>query len=148
MAKRKRPQNVVAFPASRIVRTVVKSGGVAPSPASQRLDEEMDRFSELIADRAKKAIRKWQAAEGLPDEITILVDRITEIAKFPDGLPAVEVARLYECLPPREEATQGLSSAEIRLLEQLADATKDPNSAVSRALAARQSRNATAEGMA
>ena len=138
MAKRKRPQNVIAFPASRVVRTVVRQEPPATAPKSDRLEAEVDGLSEMIADRVKKAVRKWQAAEGLPDEITMLVDRITEIAKFPDGLPAVEVARLYECLPPREEATHGLSSAEIRLLEQLDEATKDPNSAMSRALAKRQ----------
>jgi len=138
MAKRKRPQNVIAFPASRVVRTVVRQEPPATAPKSDRLEAEVDGLSEMIADRVKKAVRKWQAAEGLPDEITMLVDRITEIAKFPDGLPAVEVARLYECLPPREEATQGLSSAEMRLLEQLDEATKDPNSAMSRALAKRR----------
>jgi len=146
MAKRKRPQNVVAFPASRVVRKV-RQEPAATAPKSE-LEVEVDELSEMIADRVKKAIRRWQAAEGLPDEITMLVDRITEIAKFPDGLPAVEVARLYECLPPREEATQGLSSVEIRLLDQLADATKDPDSAVSRALAARQKRKAAVEDWA
>ena len=141
MAKRKRPQNVVAFPKNRIVRKVKGPARVAPVPApppTQELDAQSDKLAELIAERAKRVIQKWQAAEGMPDEITMLVDRITEIAKFPDGLPAVEVARLYECLPPREEATQGLSSAEMRLLEQLDEATKDPNSAMSRALAKRR----------
>lgn len=151
MAKRKRPQNVVAFPASRIVRKVVASPAVQTKPEvflSEEREERLDRMAELIAERAKRAISEWQAAEGLPDEIHMLVNRIEEISRVSGGLPAVEVARLYECLPPREEATQGLSSVEIRLLDQLADATKDPNSAVSRALAARQRRNTTAEGMA
>lgn len=150
MAKRKRPQNVVAFPASRIVRKVVASPAVQTRPEgflSEEREERLDRMAELIAERAKRAISEWQAAEGLPDEIHMLVNRIEEISQVAGGLPAVEVARLYECLPPREEATQGLSSVEIRLLDQLADATRDPNSAVSRALAARQRRNAAVEGM-
>jgi len=142
MAKRKRPQNVVAFPASRVVRKVVRQEPAATAPKSDRLEAEVENLSEMIADRVKKAIRKWQAAEGLPDEITMLVDRITEIAKFPDGLPAVEVARLYECLPPREKATQGLSSAELLLLDQVTGASTDPNSAFSRALALRQQERA------
>lgn len=141
MAKRKRPQNVVAFPASRIVRRAADGPSVPDEPQrllSEEREQRLDRMAELIAERAKRAISEWQAAEGLPDEITMLVNRITEIAKFPDGLPAVEVARLYECLPPREEATQGLSAAEIQLLAQLDEATKDPNSAMSRALAKRR----------
>lgn len=151
MAKRKRSQNIVAFPASRIVRKVVVTKPVPIKPGkflSEEREQRLDRMAELIAERAKRAISEWQAVEGLPDEIRMLVNRIEEIAKVAGGLPAVEVARLYECLPPREEATQGLSSVEIRLLDQLAGATRDPDSAVSRALAARQRRNATTEGMA
>lgn len=150
MAKRKRPQNVVAFPASRIVRRAADGPSVPDEPEkllSEEREQRIDRMAELIAERAKRAISEWQAAEGLPDEIHMLVNRIEEISQVAGGLPAVEVARLYECLPPREEATQGLSSVEIRLLDQLADATRDPNSAVSRALAARQRRNAAVEGM-
>ena len=144
MAKRKRPQNVVAFPESRIVRKVKGSARVPPVPApapTQELDAQSDKLAELIAERAKRVIQKWQAAEGMPDEITMLVDRITAIANCPDGLPAVEVARLYECLPPREKATQGLSSAELRLLDQVTGASTDPNSAFSRALALRQQKH-------
>lgn len=145
MAKRKRPQNVVAFPESRIVRKVKGLARVAPIPApppTQELDAQSDKLAELIAERAKRVIQKWQAAEGMPDEITMLVDRITAIARLSGGLPAVEVARLYECLPPREEATQGLSSAELRLLDHVAGAAKDPGSAFSRALALRQQERA------
>jgi len=145
MAKRKRPQNVVAFPVSRIVRKAKGPARAAPIPApppTQELDAQSDKLAELIAERAKRVIQKWQAAEGMPDEITMLVNRITAIARLSGGLPAVEVARLYECLPPREEATQGLSSAELRLLDQVAEAAKDPGSAFSRALALRQQERA------
>lgn len=149
MAKRKRPQNVVAFPTSRIVRKVKGPARVPPVPApapTQELDAQSGKLAELIAERAKRVIQKWQAAEGMPDEITMLVDRITAIANCPDGLPAVEVARLYECLPPREEATEGLDSESLRLLEQLDARSQDPDSAFSRALAKRAARKEVPNG--
>lgn len=79
-------------------------------------------------------MREWQSAEGLPDEITMLVDRVSALAKCPDGLPAVEVARLYECLPPRDEATQGLDSESLRLLDRTVELARDENGPFRRVL--------------
>lgn len=135
--------DVIQFPKARRVRSApkVRKPRAKPTPPllsppteNSEREQRIDKIAEMLSERAKKSIREWQAAEGLPDEATMLVDRLTALAKRPDGLPAVEVARLYECLPPRDDVTQGLDSESLRLLERTAELARDENGPFRRAL--------------
>ncbi len=133
--------DIIQVPKARRVRSApkVRKPRAKPAPplppreTSER-DDQVEKLANMIAERARKRMREWQSAEGLPDEITMLVDRVSALAKHPDGLPAVEVARLYECLPPRDDVTQGLDSESLRLLERTAELARDENGPFRRAL--------------
>ena len=72
--------NVLAFPKMDSPRQ-----GTAHSRFSPELEGQVDRVAELLADRAQRAIREWQAQQGMPSEEAALVARLEALASSRGG---------------------------------------------------------------
>lgn len=72
--------NVIAFP-TRYQAASPKT----PMPTLD-LESEMEKLAVLMADRARRKVREWMAAEGKPDEAMLLVRRLACLMRCPEGI--------------------------------------------------------------